>query len=128
VVVADREFDVAATCVIRFIPAGVLGVPRALRAPVAVAAHVLANRHVHAYRRRHPLDRSRLAYHEALGCMRGFLRTAEARAAAQTGGALNRLDASVFGDRLCARFARLTGVVPILPARGPQSPGASRVS
>jgi aminoglycoside phosphotransferase (APT) family kinase protein len=115
-VVADREFDVAATCVIRFVPAGVMGVPRALRALVAMAAHVLAKRHVSAYRRRHPLDPARLAYHEALACMRGFLRAAEARAAAPLDGTLNRLDASVFGERLCGRFARITGVVPVLPA------------
>jgi aminoglycoside phosphotransferase (APT) family kinase protein len=112
VVVADREFDVAATCAIRFVPAGVLGVPRALRAPVTIAAHVLARRHVGAYRRRHPLDSTRLAYHEALACMRGFLRTAEARAAARPGVVLNPLDASVFGERLSRRFARITGVVP----------------
>ena len=104
---------------IRFVPAGVMGVPRALRALVAIAARVLAHRHVRAYRRRHPLDSARLACHEALACMRGFLRTAEARAAARPGGVLNPLDASVFGDRLCARFARITGVMPVLPAPTP---------
>ena len=114
VVVADREFDVAATRAIRFIPAGVLGVPRALRGLVEIAARVLSARHLAAYRRRHPLDPARLAYHEALACMRGILRTAEARAA---GAPLNALDASAYGDRLGARFARLTGVVPILPPR-----------
>jgi aminoglycoside phosphotransferase (APT) family kinase protein len=123
VVVADREFDVAATCAIRFVPAAVMGVPRALRALVTIAAHVLAARHVSAYRRGHALDPARLAYHEALACMRGFLRTAEARAA---GGPLNPLDASVFGDRLGARFARITGVVPILPA-GPQETTTARI-
>jgi hypothetical protein len=46
--------------------------------------------------------------------MRGILRSAEARLA---GPPLSALDASVFGDRQCARFARLTGVVPILPPR-----------
>ena len=56
VVVADREFDVAATRVIRFVPAGVMGVPRALRGLVEIAARVLVVRHVSAYRRRHPLD------------------------------------------------------------------------
>ena len=116
VIVADREFDVAATRAIRFIPAGVLGVPRALRRLVEIAARILAARHLAAYRRRHPLDPARLAYHEALACMRGILRTAEARAA---GAPLNALDASVFGDRLGARFARITGVVPILPPRTP---------
>jgi aminoglycoside phosphotransferase (APT) family kinase protein len=121
VVVADREFDVAATGVIRFVPPGVMGVPRALRALVALAAQVLAKRHASAYRARHPLDAVRLAYHEALACMRGFLRTAEARAAARAGGALNPLDASAFGERLCARFAHITGVVPVLPA--PCAPG-----
>ena len=116
VVVADREFDVAATRVIRFVPPGVLGVPQALRGLVVLAARILAARHVSAYRRRQPLDAARLAYHEALACMRGMLRTAEARTAALPGTALNPLDASVFGDRLCARFARITGVVPVLPA------------
>jgi hypothetical protein len=47
--------------------------------------------------------------------MRGFLRTAEARTAARPGAVLNPLDASEFGERLSARFARITGVVPVLP-------------
>jgi aminoglycoside phosphotransferase (APT) family kinase protein len=114
VVVADRELDVAATRVIRFVPPGVLGVPAALRGLVGIAARVLAARHLAAYRRRHPLDPARLAYHEALACMRGMLRVAEARAA---GTPLNALDASAFGERLCAHFTRLSGVVPTLPAR-----------
>jgi aminoglycoside phosphotransferase (APT) family kinase protein len=117
VVVADREFDVAATRVIRFVPAGVLGVPPALRPLVETAARLIAGRYLAAYRRRHPLDAARLAYHEALACMRGFLRTAEARATAVPGTRLNPLDASVYGERLSARFARLTGVAPLLPAR-----------
>jgi aminoglycoside phosphotransferase (APT) family kinase protein len=117
VVVADRELDVAATRAIRFVPARVLRVPLGLRGGVEIAARVLAARHLAAYRRRYPLDAARLAYHEALACMRGILRTAEARAAARPGAVLNPLDASVFGERLCVRFARLTGVAPILPPR-----------
>lgn len=115
VVVADREFDVAATRVIRFVPVGVLGVPPALRGLVEIAARVVFARYLRAYRRRHPLDAARLAYHEALACMRAILRAAEARATALPGARLNALDASVYGDRLCAHFARITGVIPILP-------------
>ncbi|MGH7399274.1 MAG: hypothetical protein ACRELW_17240, partial [Candidatus Rokuibacteriota bacterium] len=62
------------------------------------------------------LDPARLRYFEAAGCMRGLVRTAEARA---TGGAAaaNPLDASSFGDRLASRFAWITGVPVALPPR-----------
>ena len=47
--------------------------------------------------------------------MRGLLRAAETRLAALRGSELNALDASAFGERLCARFARLTAVAPSVP-------------
>jgi len=116
VVVADRAFDVASTRVILgLVPVGLLGVPPALRGMVEIARRILVARYVRGYRRRQPLDAARLAYHEALACMRGLVRTAEARLVATRESGLNPLDASPFGERLCARFARITGVAPSLP-------------
>jgi len=47
--------------------------------------------------------------------MRGLVRTAAARAAATA--PMNPLDASSFGERLAARFARVSGVPVTLPPR-----------
>lgn len=117
VVVADPAFDVASTRVILgLVPVRLLGVPPALRGLVEVARRILVTRYVRGYRRRQPLDATRLAYHEALACMRGLVRTAEARLAPIGESGLNPLDASVFGERLGARFARITGVTARLPA------------
>ena len=116
-IVAEPAFDVASTRVILgLVPVGLLGVPPALRGLVEVARRILVARYVRGYRRRQPLDAARLAYHEALACMRGLIRTAEARLAPIGESGLNPLDASVFGERLAARFARITGVTPRLPA------------
>jgi aminoglycoside phosphotransferase (APT) family kinase protein len=116
VIVADRALDVAATRVIlRLVPVGLLGVPPALRGLVEIARRILAARYLRGYRRRQPLDASRLAYYEALACMRGLVRTAEARLAPTGESGLNPLDASGFGERLGTRFTRLTGVTLKLP-------------
>jgi prepilin-type processing-associated H-X9-DG protein len=116
-VVADPAFDVASTRVILgLVPAQFLPVPPALRGAADLARRVLVARHVRRYRRRQPLDATALAYFEALACVRGLVRVAEARVAAAGGAALNPLDASAFGERLGARFARITGVTPRLPA------------
>src|SRR4029453_14710448 len=116
VIVADRALDVAATRVIlRLVPVGLLGVPPALRGLVEIARRILSARYLRGYRRRQPLDASRLAYYEALACMRGLVRTAEARLAPTGESGLNPLDASDFGERLGTRFTRLTGVTLKLP-------------
>src|SRR5207247_8286089 len=62
---------------------------------------------------------ARLAYYEALACMRGLVRTAEARLAPIGESGLNSLDASGFGEQLAARFARISGVMARLPAVTP---------
>jgi hypothetical protein len=92
-----------------------LRVPPALRGLVEVARRILAARYLRGYRRRQRLDASRLAYYEALACMRGMVRTAEARLSPIGESGLNPLDASGFGERLSARFTRLTGVTLRLP-------------
>ena len=116
VVVAERAFDVASTRVIlAFAPLDLLGIPPALRPIVDLARRVLAVRYIAGYRRRHPLGAARLAYYEALACMRALIRTGETRLAAHRISELNPLDASPFGERLSARFARLTGIAPTLP-------------
>jgi aminoglycoside phosphotransferase (APT) family kinase protein len=117
VTVADPAFDVASTrVVLGLVPVGLLGVPPALRGLVEVARRIVVARYVSRYRRRHPLDAAGLAYYEALACMRGLVRTAEARLTPVGEAGLNPLDASVFGERLAARFARIAGITPRVPA------------
>ena len=87
VLLADRACDVAATRVIlRYAPVGVAGVPRHLRWLVRAARAVLVRRFMAGHRRAQPLDRATLRYYEALACMRGLVRVAENRTAADVGG------------------------------------------
>ena len=116
-VVADPVYDVASTRIILArVPIEMLPVPRALRGPAHVLRAVLAGRYMAGMRRRHRIAPCALAYYEAVACMRQLVRVWGARLdAAETGGALDALDASRFGERLAAHFARLTGVSPVLP-------------
>jgi hypothetical protein len=110
--VTDAEYDVAATLVIlRLVPVAVLPVPGPLRPVVAALRAVMTARYLAAYRRARGIDRDRLPYYEAAACMRGLVRASEARVA----GDRNPLDASAFGARLAARFARVSGVAVSLP-------------
>jgi aminoglycoside phosphotransferase (APT) family kinase protein len=115
---AERACDVAASrAILRHAPVDVATVPRHLRWLVRAARLVLVRRFMAGHRRAEPLERGALQYYEALACMRGMATVAEHRlAAARDGTALNRLDASSFGERLARRFAVLTGVKPALPA------------
>jgi aminoglycoside phosphotransferase (APT) family kinase protein len=115
---AERACDVAATRVIlRFAPVGVVPVPRRLRWLIHAARAVLVRRFMGGHRHAQPLDRGALRYYEALACMRGLVRVAENRTAADARGAAvpSPLDTSRFGERLARRFTRLTGVAPRLP-------------
>jgi len=103
---------VAATLVIlRLTPVEMFPVPAALRVVVASLRPIMTARYLARYRRTRALDESRLRYYEAGACMRGLVRAAEARVA----GDANPLDASSFGERLAARFARVSGVPVALP-------------
>src|SRR4029453_10998452 len=116
VIVADRALDVAATRVILgLVPVGLLRVPPALRGLVEVARRILAARYVSGYRRRQPLDASRLAYYEALACMRGMVRTAEARLPPLGEAGPTPPDPPDSRRRVGTRFTRLTGVTLKLP-------------
>jgi len=116
VVVAPPEYDVAATRVILTqTPVALFPVPVALRPLAAAARRLVAARYLAVYRKLRPLDRARLPYFEAAGCMRGLVRTAEARVGGAA--AANPLDASAYGERLAARFARVSGVPVALPPR-----------
>ena len=116
VVVAPPEYDVAATRVILTqTPVGLIPVPVVLRPIAAAARRLVAARYLAVYRKLRPLDRARLPYFEAAGCMRGLVRTAEARVV--EGAVPKPLDASPFGERLAARFARVSGVPVALPPR-----------
>jgi aminoglycoside phosphotransferase (APT) family kinase protein len=109
VLVTDPAYDVAATRVIlEQAPLELLSVSRPARWAVAAARRLLVALYLRGYRRRRPFAAPAFAYYEALACMRGLVRTAEHRTGARQ--AANPLDASSFGDRLAARFAKLTGI------------------
>jgi aminoglycoside phosphotransferase (APT) family kinase protein len=114
--VAEPECDVAATLVIlRLTPIELFPVPAVMRPLVAALRPIMIARYLARYRRARALDAARLRYYEAAACMRGLVRAAEARVA----GATNPLDTSPFGERLAARFARVSGVpVALPPPRG----------
>ena len=114
--VAEPECDVAATLVIlKLTPTEILPVPAALRPLVTALRPIMTARYLARYRRARALDPGRLAYYEAGACMRGLVRAGEARRS----GDANPLDASSFGERLAARFARRSGVpVALPPSRG----------
>ena len=118
VLFAERACDVAATRVIlRYAPVGVVSIPRHFRWLIHAARAVLVRRFMVGHRRAQPLDRGALRYYEALACMRGMVRVAENRTAADARGAPvpTSLDISRFGERLARRFGALTGVTPRLP-------------
>ncbi len=112
-IVADAACDVASTrTILSLTPLDVLKAPGALRWLIRGLRPIMVQRYLAGYRRSRPLDSSALAYYEAFCCMRLLVRTAENRLRP---GPLNPLDASSFGDVLAARFARITGISPILP-------------
>jgi aminoglycoside phosphotransferase (APT) family kinase protein len=115
-IIADPAYDVASTkTILGVTPVEVLGLPVALRWIVAAILPGMVKRYVEGYQQQRALDPTALAYHEALCCMRQLVRTAENRLRAQPG-ALNRLDASSFGEAMAARFAVITNVAPTLPS------------
>jgi aminoglycoside phosphotransferase (APT) family kinase protein len=117
VIVAEAEYDVASTrAILTLTPLDLFPVPAALRPVVAALRRILVARYLASYRRLRALDPARLPYFEAAACMRGLVRCGEARAAGGAASA-NPLDASSFGDRLAARFARISGVPVALPPR-----------
>src|SRR5262249_4694173 len=116
--VADPAFDVASTRVIlSSVPLELLGIPPVFRVPVEILRRAGVTAYVRSYRRRRTLDSPGMAYHEALACMRGLV-AAWARLVPSTAHRLNPLVASVFGERLARRFARITVVganLPVVP-------------
>jgi aminoglycoside phosphotransferase (APT) family kinase protein len=127
VVVADPACDVAATRVIlELTPLEILQVSAPRRWALEAFLRFVLARYLAGYRRRRPLDHTTLAYYEAFACMRGLVRAAESRVVPPGAAAAppNPLDASAFGDRLCARFALLTGIKPVLPPRSRTSQGS----
>ena len=116
-VVADSAYDVAATKVIlAFVPVSLMPVPAPARAVIQVARLVMVKRYTAGMRRRRPMAPPVLAYYEAVACMRHLVRVGGARlAVAERRAPLDSLDASDFGERVAAHFARITGVRPSLP-------------
>lgn len=115
--VADPEFDVATTrTILGFAPLELSTLPAVARVLLRAARPLLLARYLAGYRRGRPIDEGTLGYYEAAACMRHLVRIGDQRlAAAEAGRAPGPLDASTFGERLCARFARITGIVPTLP-------------
>ena len=116
--VADPAYDVATTRILLGLaPLELLTLPAVARVLVRAARPLLLARYLTGYRRGRPIDGRVLGYYEAAACMRQLIRIGEQRLiAAAAGRAPGALDASSFGDRLCARFARISGVAPALPA------------
>jgi len=116
--VADPAFDVATTRIILgLVPLELSTLPAVVRVLLSAARPLLLARYLAGYRRGRPIDSRALGYYEAAACVRHLIRIAEQRlAAAAAGRAPGPLDAGPFGDRLCARFARITGIAPALPA------------
>jgi len=116
IVVADPAYDVASTLLIlRHTPIELSGSPRAMLWMVRVARRVLIVRYLRGYRQRRPIDLASLPYYEAAAAIRALVRAAERRPQ-QRRGVENPLDASPYADRLAARFAAITGVLPVVPA------------
>jgi aminoglycoside phosphotransferase (APT) family kinase protein len=116
--VADAAYDVATTRIIlALVPLELSTLPAVARVLLSAARPLLLARYLAGYRRGRPIDGRALGYYEAAACMRQLIRIGEQRlTAAAAGRAPGPLDASSFGDRLCARFARITGIAPALPA------------
>jgi aminoglycoside phosphotransferase (APT) family kinase protein len=116
--VAHPAYDVATTRIILgLVPVGLSTLPAVARVLVRAARPLLLARYLATYRRGRPIDDRALGYYEAAACMRQLIRIGEQRlTAAAAGRAPGPLDASSFGDRLCARFAWITGVAPAVPA------------
>jgi aminoglycoside phosphotransferase (APT) family kinase protein len=117
-VVADPAYDVASTRIILgLVPLGLLAAPITLRGLLAVVRPIALARHLVLYRRERAIGARELGYYEVASALRHLVRAAEQRQAAASGARpLGPLDASSFGERLCARVARLTGVAPTIPA------------
>ena len=115
--VGDRSFDVASTiAILALTPIELWGIPPPLRWMVAIARPMLVRSYLAGYRRGCPLHPETLAYYEAASAMRHLVRAGQYRRRADPS-ASNPLDDSSFADNLAARFARIAGVTPALPAR-----------
>jgi aminoglycoside phosphotransferase (APT) family kinase protein len=116
--VADPAYDVATTRVLLgLVPLELSPLPAVARVLVSAARPLLLARYLAGYRRGRPIDGGVLGYYEAAACMRQLIRIGEQRlTAAAAGEAPGPLDASSFGERLCAHFARITGIAPVVPA------------
>jgi aminoglycoside phosphotransferase (APT) family kinase protein len=116
--VADPAYDVATTRVILgLVPLELSTLPTAARILLTATRPLLLAQYLAGYRRGRPIDGRALGYYEAAACLRQLVRIGEQRlTAASAGRAPGPLDASSFGDRLCARFSRITGIAPTLPA------------
>ncbi len=115
-IVADPAFDVAATkTILSLTPLELAAMPAAFRWLVRVARPAVVKRYLAGYRRHRALDPEALTYYEALACMRQLVRVTDARLRSSAE-SLSPLDASSFGERLAARFSRITGVAAGLPA------------
>ena len=116
--VANPAYDVATTRIILgLVPLELSTLPAVVRVLLSAARPLLLSRYLAGYRRGRPIDDLALGYYEAAACMRQLIRIGEKRlTAAAAGRAPGPLDASSFGDRLCARFAQITAIAPALPA------------
>lgn len=115
VLVADPVFDVAATLnILRFVPAGLTSMPRALRGLARLFQPLLARHYLARYRRRRPIDPGRLAYYEPAAALRALVRAGESRRG--IGSVASGLDASAYPNALLEHARHVTGVAAALPS------------
>jgi len=92
-----------------------VAVPGPRRWLAAAAQRLLAARYLAGYRRRRPVDPTRLAYYEVAAALRALVRGGEVRRGAPGALPPSALDRSPYAERLLARAARITGLEPSLP-------------
>jgi aminoglycoside phosphotransferase (APT) family kinase protein len=116
VLVADPAFDVACThLILRFAPVALVSLPRSLRWLLRAGQRVLAHRYLAGYRRRRPIERDRLAYHEVAAAMRALVQAGESRRRPAGVPPPSALDRSPYAARLLTHVRTLTGVPADLP-------------
>ena len=92
-----------------------VAVPGPRRWLAAAAQRLLAARYLAGYRRRRPVDPTRLAYYEVAAAMRALVRVGESRRRAPGAPPPGPLDRSTYTVRLLGHVARVTGLDVTLP-------------
>jgi aminoglycoside phosphotransferase (APT) family kinase protein len=121
-VVADPAFDVATTLtILKLVPLEISGLAAPTRWLANAARPLLVGGYLRLYRRRRPLDQTKLAYYEAAACMKALVRAGELRGAPAAAAASSVLFESSYTGRALRHFRMLTGITLVLPPASPPS-------